>query len=179
MGIERDVHDIRRVHKRWWQAMVEHDVDALRECVVPEFVLWNLTGHPYFDVDEAATVWEHYAGEIAFDGGVAVSDLRISVEGTVAYILCEGAVDWKVTGETGWAAELVGDGSRFDFRETSILRRLHGTDAEWRFLHSHLSSLAPQDEPRPAFGDTARERREPLAYVMDGIYRGAQGLRMA
>ena len=52
-----------------------------------------------------------------------------------------------------------GDVVRFRFRETVVFRRDDGRGSRtWRIWHFHCSPLAPLDEPRPGFGDTARER---------------------
>ncbi|HEX8050087.1 MAG TPA: hypothetical protein VF504_01350, partial [Solirubrobacterales bacterium] len=67
------------------------------------------------------------------------------------------------------AYERRGDVIRFRFRETSVLRRDDGRGAAtWRIWHFHCSPLAPPDEPRPGFGDTAAERGQEGFEVLGG-----------
>ena len=43
-----DAREIRRVHRQWWEANVGLDVEKMSECFAPDYLMWNLNGHPYY-----------------------------------------------------------------------------------------------------------------------------------
>ena len=47
-----DVREIRRVHRQWWAANVGLDVEKMSECFAPDYLMWNLNGHPYYSLAE-------------------------------------------------------------------------------------------------------------------------------
>jgi hypothetical protein len=48
-----------------------------------------------------------------------------------------------------------------------IFRRDDGRgNPVWKIWHFHCSPLAPEDEPRPGFGDRAHEREHTAVQVM-------------
>jgi ketosteroid isomerase-like protein len=171
MGKAEDEAEIRRIHRQWWTANHGLDIPKMRECFAPEYLMWNLNSHPYYGLAEKVKLWEAYRKEIAIPQPVEVWDVRVTVEGDMGYVTCEGVLPIAARTQAGTGAEYlatkgVGETVPFRFRETSVYRRDDGRGNKvWKMWHFHCSPLAPEDEPRPpvwAFGDTARERRPRL-----------------
>ena len=49
---EDDVTEIRRVHRRWWASNRGLDVELMEGCFAPQYLMWNLNGHPYYSLEE-------------------------------------------------------------------------------------------------------------------------------
>lgn len=167
--IEQDEADIRRVHREWWGSNIGLDVERMRACFAPEYLMWNLNGHPYFTLDEKMALFRYYREHMVPTEPPELWDIRVTVDGDMAYVTAEGILPVTVTSEEGSGSSLIdamapryerrGDQVLFRFRETSVFRRDDGAgNRVWRIWHFHCSPLAPEDEPRPGFGDTARER---------------------
>jgi ketosteroid isomerase-like protein len=164
MSVEDDIREVRRVHDQWYTANHGLDIPKMRECFAPDYLMFNLNGHPYFGLDEKVKLWEHYKGEIAVTAPPHAWDIRTTVDGDMAYVTCEGNLPIRVVGAEGTGASNLPAGSdviNFKFRSTTVLRRDDGRGNKvWKIWHFHCSPLAPDDEPRPAFGDTVAERGE-------------------
>jgi len=164
-----DEAEIRRVHREWWASNNGLDVERMRACFAPDYLMWNLNGHPYFGLDEKVTLFRYYRRHLVPTDAPELWDIRVTVDGDMAYLTSEGILPVTVTSEEGSGSSLIdamapkyerrGDQVLFRFRETSVFRRDDGEgNRVWRIWHFHCSPLAPEDEPRPGFGDTARER---------------------
>lgn len=167
--IEQDEVEILRVHREWWASNVGLDVGRMRACFAPQYLMWNLNGHPYYGLDEKVALFRYYQQHMVPTDPPELWDIRVMVEGDMAYLTSEGILPITVTSDEGSGSSLVdamapryerrGDEVLFRFRETSVFRRDDGAGRQvWRIWHFHCSPLAPEDEPRPCFGDTARER---------------------
>ena len=173
--IERDEAEIRRIHREWWASNVGLDVERMRQCFAPPYLMWNLNGHPYYGLEEKAALFRYYREHMVPTDPPELWDVRVSVDGDMAYVTSEGILPITVTSESGSGSSVIdamapryerrGDQILFRFRETCIFRRDDGAgNRRWKIWHFHCSPLAPEDEPRPGFGDTARERgrRKPI-----------------
>src|SRR5581483_2235726 len=124
------------------------------------YLMWNLNGHPYYSLEEKVRLFEHYKEHLVPTEPPELWDVRVTVEGDLAF---------TVRSDEGSGSRLLdavlplygrrGDVVPVRFRETSVLRRDDGRgNRVWRIWHFHASPLAPEDEPRPGFGDTAASR---------------------
>ncbi len=166
---ERDAAEIRKVHREWWASNNGLDVERMRRCFAPDYLMWNLNGHPYYSLAEKVTLFRYYQDHMVPTDPPELWDIRVTVDGDMAYVTAEGILPVTVASEEGSGSSLIdamapryerrGDQVLFRFRETSVFRRDDGEgNPEWRIWHFHCSPLAPEDEPRPCFRDTARER---------------------
>jgi len=164
-----DEREIRRVHRQWWAANVGLDVDKMSECFAPDYLMWNLNGHPYFSLAEKQDLFRHYQSHMVPTEPPELWDIRVTVDGDMAYVTSEGILPVVMKSEEGSGSatmdgaaphyERRGELVRFRFRETVVFRRDDGRgNREWKIWHFHASPLAPPGEPRPGFGDTAAER---------------------
>jgi len=167
--LDADERAIRRVHRQWWESNVGLDVERMRECFAPQYLMWNLNGHPYYSLDEKVHLFEYYKQHLVPTEPPELWDIRVTVEGDMAYLTAEGILPFTVRSEEGSGSGLLdavvplygrrGDVIPVRFRETSVFRRDDGRgNPEWKIWHFHASPLAPADEPRPGFGDTADSR---------------------
>ena len=168
-GPEQDIREIRRVHRQWWAANRGLDVDRMRECFAPDYLMWNLNSHPYFSLAEKEHLFRYYKDHMVPTEPPELWDIRVTVVGDVAYVTSEGILPVVMKSAEGSGSatmdgvaaryERRGDTVRFRFRETAIFRRDDGEgNPDWKIWHFHCSPLAPLDEPRPGFGDTASQR---------------------
>lgn len=166
---ERDIEEIRRIHREWWASNKGLDVERMSACFAPDYLMWNLNGHPYYSLAEKEHLFHYYQQHMVPTDPPLVWDVRVHVDRDLAYLTAEGILPVTVASEEGSGSSLIdsmapryerrGNEVQFRFRETSVFRRDDGAgNAEWRIWHFHCSPLAPEDEPRPGFGDTARER---------------------
>lgn len=169
MSDDQTLADIRRVHHEWWASNVGLDVERMRKCFAPDYLMWNLNGHPYFSLVEKVELFHYYREHMVPTDPPELWDVRVTVDGDMAYVTSEGILPVTVTSDEGSGSSLIdamaphyerhGDQVLFRFRETSVFRRDDGAgNRDWRIWHFHCSPLAPEDEPRPGFGDTGRER---------------------
>jgi ketosteroid isomerase-like protein len=166
---DEDVREIRRVHREWWASNQGLDVDRMRACFAPDYLMWNLNGHPYYSLDEKVALFRYYKEHLVPTEPPELWDIRVTVDHDMAYLTAEGVLPVTVTSKEGSGSatmdaalplyERCGDAVRVRFRETSVLRRDDGCgNPSWKIWHFHCSPLAPVDEARPGFGDTAAER---------------------
>lgn len=174
--LKDDTDEIRRVHRQWWAANRGLDIERMAECFAPEYLMWNLNGHPYYSLDEKISLFRYYRDHLVPTEWPEVWDERITVSGDIAYLTAEGVLPVTASGEGSGSATLDavvplyerrGDTVRVRFRETVVFRRDDGHgEPVWRIWHFHCSPLAPEDEPRPGFGDRAEERAHTPTQVM-------------
>lgn len=180
-GYEEDVRAIRHIHRQWWASNRGLDVDKMRECFAPDYLMWNLNGHPYFSLDEKVNLFQYYKGHLVPTEAPELWDIRVTVDRDMAYLTAEGILPVVARSSEGSGSAIMdaatplyerrGETVRFRFRETTVFRRDDGRgNRVWRIWHFHCSPLAPDDEPRPGFGDTAAERgtRGPVVVMTDG-----------
>jgi len=164
-----DVREIRRVHRQWWAANVGLDVERMRECFAPDYLMWNLNGHPYYSLAEKEHLFRYYQSHMVPTEPPELWDIRVNVEGDMAYVTSEGVLPVVMKSAEGSGSatmdgvagryERRGELVRFRFRETVVFRRDDGRgNRAWKIWHFHASPLAPLDEARPGFGDTAADR---------------------
>jgi ketosteroid isomerase-like protein len=164
-----DIREIRRVHRQWWSSNRGLDVELMRECFAPEYLMWNLNGHPYYSLAEKVALFEYYKRHLVPTEPPELWDVRVTVDHNMAYVTSEGILSIVATSNEGSGSSLIdamarhyerrGDTILFRFRESTVLRRNDGHgNPIWKIWHFHCSPLAPEDEPRPGFGDTAAER---------------------
>lgn len=167
--IEQDLDEIRRVHREWWASNNGLDVDRMQACFAPDYLMWNLNGHPYYSLEEKIELFRYYREHMVPTQPPELWDIRVTADGDMAYVTSEGILPVTVASDEGSGSSLIdamapryerrGEEVLFRFRETSVFRRDDGAgNREWRIWHFHCSPLAPEDEPRPCFRDTARER---------------------
>ncbi len=167
--VDVDIDEIRRVHRQWWASNRGLDVEKMRECFAPDYLMWNLNSHPYFSLEEKAELFDYYKQHMVPTEPPELWDIRVSVGGGMAYLTAEGILPVVMQSSEGSGSAIMdaaapnyerrGDTVRFRFRETSVFRRDDGQGNHvWKIWHFHCSPLAPEDEPRPGFGDTAAER---------------------
>ena len=155
---------IERIHRDWWAANEGLDVAGMTAALAPDYLMWNLNGHPYRSREEAAHLFGYYRDHLVPDDPAETWDTRVTVAGDLAYVTSEGMLPFLVASDEGGQASVVaamgpryersGEIIRFLFRETMILRRDREAADGWAICHFHCSPLAPRDEPRPGFGDT-------------------------
>ncbi len=178
--IEQDLDEIRRVHREWWASNNGLDVDRMQACFAPDYLMWNLNGHPYYSLEEKIELFRYYREHMVPTQPPELWDIRVTVDGDMAYVTSEGILPITVASDEGSGSSLIdamaprydrrGEEVLFRFRETSVFRRDDGAgNREWRIWHFHCSPLAPVHEPRPGFGDTAKQRgtRGPVEVMSD------------
>jgi len=165
-----DRASIDRIHSAWWAANEGLDVERMTAALAQDYLMWNLNGHPYRSRDEAARLFAYYREHLVPDDPPELWDTHITLGSELAYVTSEGALPFLVATEEGGQAAVVaamgpryerlGPLIRFLFRETMVLRREPESAEGWTICHFHCSPLAPDDEVRPAFGDTGQQRRD-------------------
>lgn len=166
---KEDEREIRRIHRQWWASNVGLDVERMQECFAPDYLMWNLNGHPYFSLDEKVHLFRYYKQHLVPTEPPELWDIRVTVDGDMAYVTSEGVLPFTVESDEGSGAAILDAATRsyerrgnlifVRLRETSVFRRDDGHGNKvWKIWHFHCSPLAPEDEPRPGFRDTARSR---------------------
>lgn len=162
---EEDVQKLLELHNRWWYANHLIDIPLMQTCFVEgtPYHMFNLQGHPYYGLAEKTKLWEFYK-----------TQLRLAVDPPrqIVQFLAQGDLAW-LSAEIVFPVQEVGDkgldtrGTNYDpkdslrIRSTECYRRDDGNgNPEWRMWHFHCSPAPDADDPRPAYGDTARERGE-------------------
>jgi len=169
VSVEDDIREVRRIHRQWWVSNKGLDVETMRECFAPQYLMWNLNGHPYFSLAEKVELFTYYRDHLVPTEPPELWDIRVTVDGDMAYVTSEGILPVTVASDEGSGSSLIdsmagryerrGDQVQFRFRETCVFRRDDGNgNRVWKIWHFHCSPLAPEHEPRPGFGDTAAER---------------------
>ncbi|WP_033290900.1 YybH family protein [Amycolatopsis jejuensis] len=154
-----DVDEILRLHREWWESNENWDIPRMA-AVFPdpgdEYLMFNFNGHTYYNLAEKTALWEWYRDKTGQDGGLVVKVLRLEVRGDTAWLAAEGSIGTYMYDGGEWTVDGV-PGHRF--RATEIYHRDRGDGTpEWRMWHTHISAPAPDDEPRPGFGDTTDQR---------------------
>lgn len=162
---DQDRQEILRLHRQWYDANHGLDIPKMRECFVDggaNYLMYNLNAHPYYGLDEKTKLWEHYKTEIEVVEPVEIKLERVDVSGDMGYVACEGVLPVRAVGAAGTGASNLPAGSdviRFRFHSTEVYKRDDGEgNPVWKMWHFHCSPLAPEDESRPAFGDTYASR---------------------
>jgi ketosteroid isomerase-like protein len=180
VNVEDDIREIKRVHRQWWASNRGLDVELMRDCFAPDYLMWNLNSHPYYGLKEKVALFEHYKAHMVPTEPVELWDIRVTVDAGMAYVTAEGIlpVELRSSGGSGSAImdcaarlyERSGAVLRFRFRETTVFRRNDGRGGDaWKIWHFHCSPLAPEREARPGFGDTAEQRgtHGPVEFMVD------------
>lgn len=165
MSAGDDRREILRLHHQWLQSNHTIDIPRMRECFAEggEYLMFNLNGHPYYGLQEKTELWEHYRQQIDIPVPPKDTFLELKIRGDVAWLACEGVTPFRNTGEEGTGAEMLPGGVDepilVRWRATEVYVRDDGNgNPVWKMWHYHCSPLAPEDEPRPAFGDTFAQR---------------------
>jgi hypothetical protein len=164
-SIERDREEILARHKDWWEANNGLDIPRMEYCFPRgmNYLMFNLNGHPYFGIEEKVKLWEWYKNELELGLG-DVEIMQFQIHGDVAWIASELDIPLRAVGAAGtgsetWKLEDEAEFTPYRARCTEIYRRDDGEgNPRWTMWHYHASPLPPEDETRPAFTDTARER---------------------
>ena len=82
-GPEQDIREIRRVHRQWWAANRGLDVDRMRECFAPDYLMWNLNSHPYFSLEEKEHLFRYYKQHMVPTEPPELWDIRVTVDGSL------------------------------------------------------------------------------------------------
>ena len=182
MSIEQDRRDILKLHRDWWLSNHGTNIPLMKTCFPAgmNYLMFNLSSHPYFGIEEKIKLWSHYGGHIQIPHDPVAKIMRIEIRGDMAWLACEGLFPVRKTGPegTGTAAVALEDTEEptwLRIRATEVYQRDDGEGRPvWKIWHLHASMLCPEDEPRPGFGDTARERglggnpwMEPLSVLQD------------
>ncbi|MCV7236345.1 Cif family virulence factor [Mycobacterium branderi] len=163
---DADIDAILHAHREWWISNQGGDIPRM----VPNFpvgennyVMFNLQGHPYYGIAEKVKLWEHYNQQV-FSPDVPVSRIvQFVLEGDVAWIAADVLFTLTEIGDEGLAApsSAFHVDTSMRVRSTECYLRDDGEGApKWTMWHFHCSPAPDADEPRPAFGDTARSRGE-------------------
>lgn len=166
MTPEDDEQAILRVHTEWWESCRGSDIPRMSRCFPSGhgYLMFNLNTHPYFGIDEKIRLWEHYKGQIDKPVFADIRIMRMELARDMAWIATEGLFPERQVGPEGRGSALrpIDPDRVIDFirvRSTEVYRRDDGEGRPlWRIWHLHASLLCPEDEKRPAFGDTSRER---------------------
>lgn len=144
---------IMRLHAEWIGANTGLDIERMR-TVFPSgdaYLMFNCNGHPYHGIDEKVQLWQHLQGVMEYEM-LDETTHRLEISGDMAWLACEGRARFVRRDE----------GDRpggYHWRATEVYQRDDGAGRpEWRMWHFHCSHHAPDDEPRPGFGDTASMR---------------------
>src|SRR5712691_7873503 len=104
MGKQEDTQEIKRVHRQWWNANYGLDIPKMADCFAPQYLMFNLNGHPYYGLDEKIKLWEHYQKEIEVTDKPELWDIRITVDGDLGYLTCEGILPIRALTTEGTGA---------------------------------------------------------------------------
>lgn len=157
MSEDADRREIRRLHDVWWQSNRDWDIPAMRSVFAGDrYLQYNLTGHPYFSLDEKTKLWE------ALDGVVKIPDisppirLRLEISGDMAWLACENVI--RIEMAPGIDVPGIPT-TPFRIRSTEVYQRDDGAgNRVWKMWHFHCSPTAAEDAPRVPFGDTYASR---------------------
>jgi len=161
-----DVAAILHLHREWWNANHGVDIPRMEACFPPgdNYLMFNLQGHPYYGLKEKVALWEFYAGLLNCPEDPVTRVVQLVVDGDVAWLAAEVLYSLEETVEGGIGTTSTGYEptiARHRIRSTECYLRDNGAgEATWKMWHFHCSPLPVADEPRPAFGDTARSRGE-------------------
>ncbi|MFC5994665.1 YybH family protein [Pseudonocardia hispaniensis] len=163
---DADVAAVLHIHREWWNANCGVDIPRMRPNFPDgqNYVMFNLQGHPYYGIDEKVRLWEHYREELNIPELPETRIVQFVLQGDLAWLAAEVIFTLGEVGERGLGASSAGyrpSLSRHRIRSTECYRRDDGNgNPDWRMWHFHCSPLPDADEPRPPFGDSARQRNE-------------------
>lgn len=141
------------LHRTWYYSNYNVNIPLMR-TVFPTgdetYLMYNLNGHPYFGVDELATLWEWYARTQNF--GLAQDlVLRVEVDGNLGYVVSEGIFPVDFLREDDGTPLAEPQHFEFRFRSTEIYKRDDGNgNPEWTMWHFHCSPAPAGDEIPPS-----------------------------
>lgn len=158
----RDVEEVLRLHREWWEANVDLDIDRMAK-VFPSpgdgYLMFNFNGHPYYGMAEKVALWEHYRTQITLTDGLDVRIMRLEIHGDMAWLACEAYLgdSAEIDSPDLWSTDGLDDPPWC--RSTEIYQRNDGRGRpEWRMWHTHVSPLPHPREIRPGFDDTYETR---------------------
>jgi len=163
-SIEQNRAEILEVHKQWWEANMGLRIPEMSACFPSgdNYLMFNLNGHPYFGIAEKIKLWEFYSDQLDIPEPPDIRIMKLEIHGGMAWLACEGYFPIREIGVDGTGAELLPVGEsvvQVPLRATEIYQRDDGAgNPVWKMWHFNCSTLPPEDEPRPAFGDNAKER---------------------
>jgi hypothetical protein len=168
VNIERDRAEILKIHRDWWHANVQFDIELMRTCFPSgmNYLMFNYNWHPYFGIAEKIRLWEYYKSlEVSMLGEPDVRIMKFEVIGDLAYIADEFEVCTAVAPDSRPQLEepvplpAPGESAVERGRGTEIYKRDDGEGRPiWKMWHFHCSPLPPSDAQRPGFDDTAESR---------------------
>jgi hypothetical protein len=162
---DQDRAEILRLHIEWLEANCGLDIPRMSKVfpVGSAYLMFNLNGHPYYGLEEKIRLWEHYGREIEIPMPPRDEYLRLDIRGDMAWLACEGVTPFRNVGPEGTGSTILVGGDEEPatvyWRATEVYVRDDGAgNPTWKMWHYHCSPHAPQDEPRPGFNDTYRDR---------------------
>lgn len=160
-----DVAEILRLHRQWWDANHGIDIPRMQACFPAgsNYHMFNLQGHPYYGIAEKTALWELYAVQIEVTSPPPTQIVQFVADGDLAWLSAEVIFPLREVGDTGLGTTSTGyrPSEQHRVRSTECYRRDDGSgNPQWRMWHFHCSPAPNADDPRPAFGDTARDRGE-------------------
>lgn len=164
--VEADAAAILNAHAEWWAANHGLDIDRMRSSFPAgdRYLMFNLQGHPYYGIEEKTKLWAHYADQIEVPEEPVTRVVRLELRGDMAWLAAEVLFTLGEKVEGGIGATSAGyepQTSKHRIRSTEVYHRDDGDgNPRWTMWHFHCSPLPSADEPRPPFGDTARDRGE-------------------
>lgn len=166
--IEQDRAEILKLHRDWWAANVQMDIELMQTCfpVGMNYLMFNYNWHPYFGIDEKIRLWKYYKTlGVSLTGPPDVRILKFEVIGDLAYIADEFEVCTAIATDAEPLVEevqplpLPGESAAERGRATEIYKRDDGEGRPiWKMWHFHCSPLPPADALRPGFSDSAQSR---------------------
>lgn len=147
--LEQDRTRILHLHREWWAANEELEVDRMAVLfpVGSAYHMFNMNGHPYFGIDEKVHLWRWLKDHGLRFGRPEMKIVRFEIQGDVAWIAAEG----------GSVKNFLDDPElrQTYYRSTEIYRRDDGEgNPDWRMWHFHGDYLPDLNAVRPAFDDT-------------------------
>jgi hypothetical protein len=164
-ALDHDRQEILARHKDWWESNAGWDIPRMASCFPTgmNYLMFNTNGHPYFGLDEKIKLWRWYRGQLDMTMG-DIFIMKLEIQGDMGWLACEGVWPARLITEAGtgsgiWQVTTEKEYDQVRLRATEIYRRDDGEgNPVWKMWHFHCSQLAPEDEPRPGFNDTSRER---------------------
>lgn len=154
---EQDRREILRVHDQWWESNRDFDIEKMRGAFAREqYLQYNLTGHPYYGLEEKTRLWEALQGAMTIPEISPPQNLRLEIVGDMAWLACENIIRVEVPEGVELGAI---PSTPFRVRSTEVYQRDDGqANPEWRIWHFHCSPAAAEDEPRVPMGDSYATR---------------------
>ncbi len=61
------------------------DVELMRRCFAPQYLMWNLNSHPYYSLDEKVKLFRYHREHMVPTEPVELWDVRVTVAGDMGY----------------------------------------------------------------------------------------------